>query len=348
MSTLFDSAWEESIRQVSSASFSMEESTASQYGFIDPAVLSNLDVITEILGSSEAAGDGKIKRALPLAHPEYPFLHAQNFTNEGLAFSEKAEADTSYEAEPIAYFAKYQRYRLRIDYKARPYVLMGDESIPTASIDYYETDGTSAIAEVPYEWWRYTDFEYLPAAEYLTASQGTFTFDRSDLVAPNGATIPGEIRILQKKKTIKFRWFQVPLSYVESESSYIDAAQGSVNQLDWYNWGKGTLLYLSYTYKRYTPPNPGTDPWAEGVIANTKLVDIEFTFLYFDPGTLTGGSAPSAPSNGSHITAGHNLLPYMAGGDGGYYYAKGGAEVDNAPVYPSFPFQLLFKDPDAT
>jgi len=37
----------------------------------------------------------------------------------------------------------------------------------------------------------------------------------------------------------------------------------------------------------------------------------------------------------------------MAAGGGKYYYAKGGENVDYAPIYNSYPLQLIFKDPEA-
>lgn len=346
MSELFDLAWAESIRNVGQAAFSMESATATQFGYIDPEIIDNIDLIPEVLGRAEAAGDGRIHRELPLAHPEYPWLFATGLQNEGISFLDKVDSEPGYEAQPVGAYAIYSRYRIRIDYVSRPYLVLGDDSIPFITIYYYTRAGTSTSKSVPAEWWRFTDYDIIPAAEFLTASQGTYTFDRSDEAPPHGNTVPGEIKLLQNKKVIKFKWFQVPYSYVSSDANYLDGGLGKVNQLDWYGWSKGTLLFLSYSMRRYTPPNPGTDPWDGGVIANTKLCDIEFNFLYFNPGELTGGAAPTPPDNASHITAGHNLQPWSAGANNGYYYAKADPLLENTPVFESYPFQLFFLDPE--
>lgn len=104
---------------------------------------------------------------------------------------------------------------------------------------------------------------------------------------------------------------------------------------------------MSFSYKRYTPPNPGTFTWSNEVISNDKLVDIEFVFKRFDPVKLTGGKLPPVFANDNYIAAGHNLLPWLAGVNKGYYYAEGGTNVAKSPLYLSYPFQLMFADPDA-
>ncbi len=354
MGLLFDQAWKESIRTTTQAQFSMEQSKATLSGFVYPAYINNEDAMREVIGSAERAGDGKIKRGLPLAHPEYPWLFASSVSLQGLSFYDKHPAPTNFKAPPIKEYARYNSYQYTIEFNSRPYLLFQDKNINTGTITYYKPDGTAVNnKKIAYEWWRYTDYEELPSAEYLTAQQGQFVFNRSDAVAPpHDTTVPGQIRLLQQKSTIKFRWYQVPYSYISSSLSYIKAGQGSINQFDWYGWPKGTLLYNSFTYKRYTPPNPQQYDYNFGdstkkVIGNEKLVDIEFVFLYFNPGTLTGGEAPTAPTNASHITNGHNLLPWLAAGGGKYFYAKSvGSVTPGIPLYPSYPFELLFTDPD--
>lgn len=358
MGLLFDKLWKESIRTTTQASFSMENSRAKLVGHIDADyessdLLGTTDAQREILGSAEPAGDGKIKRGLPLAHPEFPWLFASSINVQGLSFYDKHESEANFEAPPLKEYARYNAYQYEIEFQNRPYLLFQDKNINTGTITYYKSDGTAVNnKKIAYEWYRYTDYEEVPSAEYLTAQQGQFVFETSDASEPDGNTVPGQLRLLQQKSTVKFRWYQVPYSYINSYASYIKAAQGHINQFDWYGWPKGTLLYNSFTYKRYTPPNPQQYDYNFGdttkkVIGNEKLVDIEFVFIYFDPGEPGGGAAPAAPTNQSHITNGHNLLPWLAAGGGIYFYAKSAASVaPNKPLYPSYPFELLFTDPD--
>jgi len=353
MGILFDQAWAESIRQTTNAKFSMEQGSATLVGYIDTEVAPEVwfygDLITEVLGYSEPDGVGGLIRSLPLAHPQYPWLFASDLAITGLGFYDRASSSSQiFEAPPIDSFAIYKKYQYQITFTQRPYVLLQDTSIPSEALEYYDFDGNQQFeGNVPREYWRFTDFEELPSAEFLTAQQGQFTFDRQDGEIPDGNTVPGQLRLLQRKSTVKFRWYQVPNHYLTSDYSYIKAAQGTINQLEWNGWAPGTLLLAGCTtIKRYTPPNPDPDPWMDGAIGNAKLVDLEFTFQRFDPG-LEPGTEPVTPANPNHIVGGHNLLPWMAAGGGQYYYARGGDNVNNAPMYNSYPFQLMFKDPEA-
>ena len=350
MGVFFDAVWAESIRQTTNAKFSMETGSATLVGFIDAAAENSIwfegDLINEVLGYCETDGLGGLMRTLPLAHPQYPWLFASELTITGLGFDQQASSSSQiFEAPPIASFAVYKRYQYQITFTQRPYILLQDVSIPSEAIEYYDADGTQQFeGNVPREYWRFTDYEEYPSAEFLTAQQGQFTFDRQDLEVPDGNTVPGQLRLLQRKSTIKFRWYQVPNHYLTSEYSYIKAAQGTVNQLEWNGWMPGTLLFAGCNVlKRYTPPNPEPDPWMDGTIGNAKLIDLEFIFQYFDPGLE---APPVTPTNPNHVVGGHNLLPWMAAGGGKYYYARGGENVDYAPIYNSYPYQLIFKDPE--
>ena len=316
MAGLANTSWEEFIRTPSSSRFSMESSEATLTGSINSDKITNPQGIVEVLGSSIAAGDGRINRLMPLAHPEYPWLFADGLTIDGVGFKEKATSDApTFDVKPIKDYAKYKLYKYTIHFSTRPYSVVNDVKIKLINYgvgNYWYASETGYSVPDPdlpagpqpgdryaEEWLRYTDYEEACSSDYITAQQGQFTFQRSDLYPPHGLAVPGQIKMLQKKTTIKFRWYQVPYSFISSPYSWINTAQGSVNQFDWYKWKAGTLLFLGYTYKRYAPahpyivPNPG--PAGVGLgLSMEKLSDIEFVFLHFDPGTLTGGSA--APS----------------------------------------------------
>lgn len=350
---LFDVAWKEAIKNgITTCSLSMEQQSAQLRGFITKDAISNTDAIKAILGITKPNKVGGLDRTLPIGHPEFPWMFANSVSITGGRFLEKATSSAAFnEAPSLAYYATFSHYDYSINFAPRPYVLLKNSSIPvTGTLTWYDDNGvTKTTNNVPAEYYRYTDFEEIPAAEYLTAQQGQFKFERSDSQAPHNNTIPGQLRILRKTSAVKFRWYQVPYSFINSSNSFIKAGLGKINQFDWYGVGKGTLLFEAFTYKRYTPPNPGVySGWGNGIISNEKLCDIEFTFLYSNPTTLTGGKAPNAPTNPNHITAGHNLLPWLStGGNGeGYYYAAGGANVNYSPLYKSYPFELLFRDPD--
>ena len=369
-------SWEELVRTPIASTFSMESSEATLSGTVDSSVIDNTNGIVEVLGSSIAGGDGRINRLMPLAHPEYPWLFAESLQIEGIGFKEKAITSApSFDVKPMKNYAKYKLYKYTIRFTTRPYSVLPDTKIKvnkyTVGDPWYIADTGVAVptaggfvAEPPgdrhaEEWLRYTDYEENCASDYITAQQGQFRFSRADGNAPDVLAVPGQIKMLQRKTTIKYRWSQVPYSYISSEYSWINQAQGSVNQFNWCKWNAGTLLFLGYTYKRYAPAHPYIiqNPEANTLgLSMDKLADIEFVFLHFDPGTPVAGTGPDSGFNNdnkSFIAAGHNLMPYGAmNRNRGWYYSTGGSfspsypPGDYAPLYPSFPFQLIFTDPD--
>ena len=112
----------------------------------------------------------------------------------------------------------------------------------------------------------------------------------------------------------------------------------------------GSLLFTGLSTRPYTPPVPTLDLF-EGVYSAEKLCDVEFNFEYTN--RSNGGATPTI-SNPNWIAAGHNLLPWLY--DRKFYYATAtpfirppATDTDPsvwAPTYESFPFQLLFTDPD--
>jgi hypothetical protein len=146
---------------------------------------------------------------------------------------------------------------------------------------------------------------------------------------------------------VKLFWYQVPISYLYTGSAqpgYIYQALGHINQFDWFSYGKGTLLFQAVSYRRYVPACP---PFfiqtGGGGSVNDKLADVEMTFLRFDPET-DPDHPPPAPV-GNNVPAGHNLLPWFGAGGRYHYYVE--STLNKKPIYPSFPFELLFTDPSA-
>lgn len=339
----------ESIRQTSSAQFSMGQGRATITGFLNPAIDDLLAVLVEIIGACETTGNGTLNRTLPLAHPQFPWLFAETVNVAGVAFDEKVPADPSLEAPSLPSFAKYQLYRLDIQFSPRPYAVLGNDEMETRPLAWVDDAGVVQNSVYATEYLRFTDYDGQPAGEWITAQQGQFKFQAAGVAGannPHNATVPGQVRVMQNKSNIKFVWYQVPFSIIEPldrPTSYIEDALGHVNQFDWYGWSPGTLLLQAVNYKRYVPVNPGFDPWAESsAVSTAKLVDIEFSFQRFNP--PHDPALPPPPRPQGTVTAGHNLLPWFGNGARYHYYAE--STLGGRPLYPSFPFQLLFTDPD--
>lgn len=317
--------------------------------------------ILSIIGYTERLPSGRLGRGLPKAHPLMPWLYASRITNiVGIGRAAGTEAAApQLEVEPItSAAASYPYYELTVEFTPRMYAVFKDDWVETESMTYYLSDNSSATKTIRREWTRYTDYEILPAPELITAQQGqSFFVTSTGAISPYSAASPphsfpfqGFPRIVSPRSSVVFRWFQVPFGYVDSENSYLDQHIGKINQKPWYGWPAGSLLYEGFKAKRYVPSVPDLVQEEDtSQFSTDKLCDIEFAFTYV---RRTQSSVPDFSAiNRSWVAAGHNLLPWF--GDRQYYHAvypsQSALNTTSGwkPTYESFPFQLLFQDPDA-
>lgn len=297
------------------------------------------DAITELLGSVSPAGDGTLTRTLPKAHPFWPWLFASRISNiQGVRFNEAVEANDELEAPSLDEYGEYELWRLTVEFEPRPYAVLADDSIELESVNWYDEAGGGGPVDLSTEYYRFTDYDVLPQPELITANQGQMSLV---IGVSTTAVFQSFPRITMPKAVVKFRWYQIPFSYVDSTNSYLTDYIGYINQNAWYGWPAGSLLYTGATVVRYTPPVPDVVPGFAGVSFSTeKLCDVELVFEY------TKREAEYTPtlSNPNWIVGGHNLQPRFT--DRKFYYVKSNA--DGQSLFPSVPFDLLFHDPDVS
>jgi hypothetical protein len=292
---------------------------------------------------SVSVGEGKLIRNLPLAHPVFPWLFVTSVaTIEGLKFIEKSDAVEELEAEPIPEYALYEHAKVVLEFAPRPYALYKDESISVEAIEYYDDEGGTVTKNIAAESWRFVEFSTKASMEYLTAQHGTYRMAGTGESTP--PSFPGQVRLLKKTKNITLTWHQVP--FVVSEGPNIYEGLGKINQLEFFGFPIGTLLFQSYTTTKPMPhPFPDMvidEDTGSSIPSAEKIVNVEFSFLYLDPDL---GGQGVTPQNKNHIAGGHNAFPWFK--DGKYYYATTGGAANSSPVegippYKSYPFQLLF------
>lgn len=307
---------------------------------------------TLIATSTPGEKTPRLKRTLPVAHPQFPWLFADGITGiSGVSPTESTDADPDgiLEAEPLPTYMEYEEYEVRIQFTSRRYSITSDEAIPTRTLNYYDDNDDAQVKQIAEEWTRFVEKEYGPSGEYITAQQGQFTF-RSDPNPTinegpqNGSTVPGgTIRIFVNSRQIRYRWYAVPLAYLESTNNYFDQVMGHVNQLEFDGYPAGTLLLTGVQPLRiYTPPFPEFVPYT-GFLqpSQEKLCDIELHVIYKEPPLGATGN----PTRNGSIAYGHNLVPYALTRK--FYYVETQGSGQNAqPIYPSLPFELLFQNPD--
>lgn len=318
-----------------------------------------------------ASADPRLKRVLPMADPFFQWLYCEsigNVTGIGRPSMVESSPYQILEAPCIDNVAFYPGYEFSdVTFTQRPYTLLQDDEIPIASIEWDPIEAAVTVPKpYPYEWLRFVDVETVPAGEYITAQAGQFVFDVASGLSPNSISAgSGQLRMLLKKKTIKMTWYHVPYAYVEtgntSITSYIQEGIGCINQHDWWIYPEGTLLLDGIHVVRYAPLVPkisaygvsGATAESTTVLSSQKLCNITFLFSFWNPPLgkdLAGNSAtPTVSARSQIVQAGHNLVPYAHAMQ--YYYVKttnlnaAFTNAINRPIYPSFPFQLLFANP---
>jgi hypothetical protein len=321
---------------------------------------------TVLDATGHTTGGGAINRQQPYAHPLLPFWYAKAISSikgvggggvqpiknlrtlEAPVIPSSTKTDAN--GNPLGYWGLYPEYQYTIEFGPVPYAVLGNSSInvnvtPTEFI-YIDPNGNSFQFGYAEEWKRYTNWIPIPQFDFITYQLGSMFFATGNSAFPNQQPMKAFPKLFLPNQLIKFYWYQVPLTYITSPRSFLNRFAGYVNYFDWYQpaWRAGTLLYLGYTPTVYSPPVPQLYQVQEGRtgFAVDKLVDLEINFLY----TSRQGTNLPTPINQNSIPAGHNLLPFI---DRNFYYAQ--AKVGTPPkVYPSwnsFPFELLFTDPDA-
>jgi hypothetical protein len=343
-----------------SAGFSIEGGRVTDSYYIVPQSLASpsvlsvevlSDAVKETLGTTEAAGDGSLTRALPKCHPLFPWCYASSITrlvgtgkkdmngNEATLY----DADVFLEADPMTSQSwAHVWYQMDVEFTPRPYALLDDESITVESLTWTEVDGTTVTSDFANEWIRYTEFDYEPNPEIAHAQQGQMKFTLNTTDPPHGYTFSGFPRMIIPKATVRLRWYQVPFSYLLSVNSYLVEFIGRINQFDWNGWDAGSLLYLGVrVLRKYTPPVPAIEfsELGNNTFSTEKYCDIE---LMFEETVREQTDVPT-PTNDNYIAAGHNLQPFLGNRD--FYYATSGYD-NETPTYFSAPFELLFTDPD--
>lgn len=313
---------------------------------------SNLEqACVDLLGGAAIPERAGIQRKLPAAHPQWQWLFCDRIANiEGLGFKQKVNSRAEeaigifVEAEPIQYYARYKQYEITAEFSPRPYPVLLDTSIPRKFIVYYKDDGAAQNDFYASEWLRYVEIVEKPAAEYLTAVNGQLVFkmdvnpgwgDIKDKAVPGG-----QLRQLIQSVMLEVKWHQVPYSFLLSTNSYIDRCMGRVNQNAWNNYPAGSLLLHSMTVDRvYTPPFPEWIPFNGAFVpSQQKMCDLTFHMMKKNIAPKQAYTV----TNNSHVPYGHNVIFNTQ--DTNWYYVEN--KVSGLPLYPSFPFELLFTNPD--
>lgn len=328
---------------------------------------------TSIFGGGGDAGpavNGMMARIPPRSHPVFKNLFATNVSVRPFppTYEDREYDDTGLEAPPPgAGYAFYDSWELVVKFQQRPYALLNDDVIAGNGnlLNWWDTDGTPVASTAWPEWLRWVESEFSPRpSDVLRWKKGQMCLQKADQKIPYTA-LPN---VTLPNFDLKLYWYAVPLRYIMSADSILFNRRNTVNQLpitlDGRPYAPGELLYTGFTSSRFTPAFSVPTPWGGLAAGNPfhtsagKLCNLILSFVgtsgrvatdlpaYIDPGTF------QSTLNHSHLASGHNL--FLHHNDRNWYYARSvpmppadpGDQSLWFPQFPSFPTQLLFKDPD--
>jgi hypothetical protein len=329
--------------------------------------------IREILGdvgtntTGDAATLAKLRRQPPIADPLYPWLYAESIGNiYGIGRPSQASANLfgQVAGDTLDHLTWYDLWRFQgVKFTQRPYEVLSDDMIPGGTLTYHKPDGTTVQRKWAAEHLRWTDWEILPAGEYLVADAGQFVFDAPTETDIDGHEAgKGQLRIFLRKRSVRCTWYNVPFSYVSrdysSTETWIQEAIGTINQDDFHIFPKGTLALegvVAQRYSRFLPKVKQFTPPLGGITQQTftseKLANVTFIWSYFNPTRAAApAAAPSPPGSTQVVQQGHNLVYFAHVLDGAFYVKTripGHAASNNRPIWSSYPHILCFSNPDA-
>jgi hypothetical protein len=354
-------AWDEKVDSISpsTAGFSRDGGKAVLPIFLDG---NNESYIKTILGFVTPAGDGSLNRQLPLAHPVYPWMLAYNISNiVGMGTPSKVASNPVLSPEGVfpAYYASYPTYLYTVEFNHRPYPVCANSKIQVASTEWWDVEALTASGtfnKFTTEYIRYTDYEIQPGVKVITSRNGQMVFRSADGTIGDGVLgFTGVPAVYLPTGIIKFRWYEVPTSYLESNNCFWLRFLGRINQ-DTFKIGKrsfteGQLRFAGLGIRRYLGPVPDTVVNTAGkpTNLNARLMDVEFIFEYNLAANASQPAVVPKTLIPNRISQGHNVFPNYR--NRGFYYVTNGTSTtpfaSQYPTYNSFPVPLLFTDPDA-
>lgn len=338
--------------------------------------------LTMILGRTNArpqdppatpgtAGPGSIARVMPWCDPAYPCLFAEDVSvsheSEEGSDAGNAAGDPDRAVDVVSGHNDFKAYNLAVRYTTRPYAIFPDSRLVRQSIDF-DTPAVGVRKRLYYyrEWLRFLRIEARATDTRVSASQGSAFHFRAPGAFYAGQQIDGipyaaipDMMVQDENLTLS--WYGIPARYLEDSRSFLVKYRGFINQFDFWNWPKGSLLYLnvdtirSYTQLTFTPAGAEDVAYEEqvGTFAHERMVDLALHFIWTtrEPGIdYTNVDVLNAiRSNPNYLPAGHNLFPFFP--DRKYYYATAAPfeavpdKINHVPAYFSVPFEILFQDP---
>lgn len=269
----------------------------------------------------------QLNRFLPMRHPRWPQLFCTRVAKvQGISFQGTAVVE-----QPGTTTSEYFLARLTLQFGRMPYALINDNDME----NYLDDD------DLPQEFQRFTDRNWVPSAEILAREQQQFSFVEGDA---NGNQFTGPFGMTIGKARLTRTWYSLPEDAVFNASEFpaglmygrdgtggIDTAVqalGTVNASTFLGCPAGTLLYEApeiIPRPLTLPPDLMDLPWQEYSIQ--LQYDVRFNFVFFDPPIGTGVTS-----------RGHNLAPWAK--DGRWYPIQ---TATGLTPFKTYEFKNLFR-----
>jgi hypothetical protein len=274
-----------------------------------------------MLGYSWVDQDKKLRREIPVFHPQWTWLWARAITGvEFLKFKSKAEASTGY-VKAVA-LAEYQWAKVSLEFAEVRYEIHSDDN-----------------SDVEYEYQRYVEKRYKPYGEILQIDGGQLKAYAPSVPAVNAQPFISAPFVLArpKKSCFTLTWYEVPREFIEDSDGRqpkLEAMCKAVNSVTFMGYRAGTLLCEDID----TVPSPA--PIATDLQERLAFtVDVTMTFKRFDP---TPGD-PAVEKYGWQLLPGPRNTTGAAGDTvGAYFYYTHDGTLGGKPIYEEYDFNNAF------
>lgn len=308
------------------------------------------EVFTHVLGEVGSVGGtngGKIRRVLPISHPDCSWMVASRIAGcKGIGRWALGTSEPVLEVPALPGFALYSTYEMNVEFIPMQYPYLPDDQIKVLDGTWYDDSGAVQHFRYVTEFDRYCWWQIEDNSELLEAKFGQQVFRTASTLPPNLVPFPGTVSARVPRAVVLFHWIGVPYRYVTSANSYIRSFKGHVNQKDFLGWKAGHLLYTDSKVRRYVPAVPGMFFDEEDVLKTYLGAVCDVTFVW-ELAERDAVDAP-APGNPNWIVHGHNTAMNFATRQWHYVTSMGDSLDPTTWVPPrrSRSFERLFTDPD--
>lgn len=276
--------------------------------------------VSELMGYSFVSGVPlKLRRAIPKAHPLFPWLYCVG-VSQVVGIGPKKEPKLFKNNADVVTGAiqDYEYALLTCHFSTVPYTILTD---------------TELFGLGGQEWRRFTTRRFKPFVNLAVTEKGMYKFAEGPGAGPPPVALDVGLSKAIRKTVITLDWFDVPWRAVYNPSGYptnLEAAVGRVNFNEFLGFPTGTLLCLPYEITEHVSGSTPLNVQLQNGVDPPLLYNVSLSFEIYQPDV--GGAFQ-----------GHNTVPYKIDGLNYLVTTTGGAL--GTKLFEYYDFDKIFQIP---